>query len=234
MDNKLVERVNLIDKKILAVCANRFFVNMTNQTLDYIDNVYNFLVHYCKYDTTSERLIKQSAVDGKFDSELFKKLLNLDNCILNGNGVCKQFSQLFCILVGNMLNKTGDKTIRFGFINTNVNYINRQGKWLVDPHSMNFVEVNGKKYFYDVSMGIKESVKLQNAYKDFCRVDAKKYQESLFKYDNKSTLNTQKEPIVVYVNPNSVENIYHTLTSNLYVKTTQEYHAEKDANLFKK
>ena len=79
MDNKLVERVNLIDKKILAVCANRFFVSMTNQTLDYIDNVYNFLVHYCKYDTTSERLIKQSAVDGKFDSELFKKLLNLDD-----------------------------------------------------------------------------------------------------------------------------------------------------------
>lgn len=73
----------------------------------------------------------------------------------------------------------------------------------------------------------------KNAYKEFCRVDAKKYQESLFKYDNKSTLNMQKEPIVVYVKPNGVEKIYETLTSDLYIKTTQDYSAKKDATLFK-
>ena len=233
MDKKLVERVKLIDEKIRAVGANKFFVNMTYQTLNYVDNVYSFLVHYCKYDTASERLVKRSAVGGKFNSELYNRLLNLDNCVKTGNGVCKQFSQLFCLLVGNYLGKEGDTSVKFGFINTNVNYVNSQGKWFIDPHSLNFVEVDGKKYFYDIAMGIMDSVKRQNAYKEFCRVDAKKYQESLFKYDNKSTLNMQKEPIVVYVKPNGVEKIYETLTSNLYIKTTQDYSAKKDATLFK-
>ena len=177
--------------------------------------------------------MKQTFKDGKYDSKLFAKLVNLDNCILSGKGVCKQFSQLFCLLVGNMLYMTGDESIKFGFINTSINYINRQGDWSVDPHALNFIEIDGKKYFYDISLGTKERVKRENAYDAFCRVDAKKYQESLYRYDNKSTLNTDKEPVVVYIKPNSIENLYTTLTSSLYIKTTQEYSAEKNPNAFK-
>ena len=236
MDSRLITKVKLIDEKISEMSAEKGFFKLTKkkiQPLKYIDSVYNFLVHYCKYDKDSESIVKQTFKDGKYDSKLFAKLVNLDNCILSGKGVCKQFSQLFCLLVGNMLYRTGDESIKFGFINTSINYINRQGDWSVDPHALNFIEIDGKKYFYDISLGTKERVKRENAYDAFCRVDAKKYQESLYRYDNKSTLNTDKEPVIVYIKPNNMEKLYTTLTSSLYIKTTQEYSAEKNPNAFK-
>ena len=51
MDSRLITKVKLIDEKISEMSAERGFFKFAqkeNQSLKYIDNVYNFLVHFCK------------------------------------------------------------------------------------------------------------------------------------------------------------------------------------------
>ncbi len=191
----------------------------------YADAVYDFLVHYCTYDSSSASIVKAN----NNDTEIYNRLLNLKNCVLTGKGVCGQFAQFFTTLVANRIYKVCGKA-RCGILNAKIYFTDKNGNNKIDPHSLNFLSFDGRLYLYDISMGLKQAVKAQEP-NAFCGIDSELYQTRLAKFDNNSTIESTN---MLYIEPKPMKAVFELFYphKSFYIKKTEDYEGVKAPDIF--